>query len=263
MLKLKRFSVFRTAAKMIKKPIIKKPEAILFDLDDTIVAWDMVAEQSWHRTCEAFALQVPAVDADELYAAIKYFREWYLGNMDRHRFARLNLPEYRREIVMMAFKHLGMRDDGMAGRVAESYGVEREKSAYLLPGVPETLQYLKGQGVKLALVSNGMSEGQWRKVKRFNMEPLFDCILIEGDFGMGKPDGRVFQHVLARLDARGDNTWMVGDNLHFDVEGGKAAGLYTIWVDWQGLGLPDNYPVQPDRIVHNIAELCELCPSTG
>jgi putative hydrolase of the HAD superfamily len=234
---------------------MKKPEAILFDMDDTIVAWDIVADSSWRRTCEAFAPQAPGTDAASMYTAINHFREWYLSNMDRHRFARLNLPEYRRQIVFMAFENLGLKVDGLAAQVADAYGAEREKSAYLLPGALETLQYFKEQGVKLALVSNGMSTGQWRKVKRFNLEPLFDCILIEGDFGTGKPDGRVFQHVLDLIKVRNENTWMVGDHLHFDVGGGKAAGLYTVWVDWQQMGVPEGHPVQPDRIIRSIAEL--------
>lgn len=238
-----------------RKENMKKPAAILFDMDDTIVAWDMVADSAWRRTCETFAPQMTGTDAAALYTAINHFREWYLSNMDRHQFARLNLPEYRRQIVAMAFEHLGLPVDDLAAQVADAYGAEREKSAYLLPGALDTLQYLKERGVKLALVSNGMSTGQWRKVKRFNMEPLFDCILIEGDFGTGKPDERVFQHVLDRVNVRSENAWMVGDHLHFDVGGGKAAGLYAVWVDWQGLGVPDDYPIQPDRIVRSIAEL--------
>jgi len=237
--------------------VMEKPAAILFDMDDTIVAWDMVADRSWRKTCDNIAPQISGLDAGTLYSTINHFREWYLGNMERHQFARLNLPAYRREIVAMAFEHLGLKGDGLVERVAEDYGAEREKSAYLLPGALETLQYLKGQGIKLALVSNGMSDGQWRKVNRFNLEPLFDCILIEGDFGTGKPEGRVFQHVLGKLNVKAGNTWMVGDNLHFDIGGGQAAGLYTIWVDWQGLGLPETAPVRPDRIVHSIAELRE------
>jgi len=235
--------------------MVTKPKAILFDMDDTIVAWDMVSDRSWRRTCEIFAPQVGIPDADTLYSVINRYREWYLSNMDRHLFARLNLPAYRREIVTLALEYLGLEANGHVERIADSYGTEREASAYLLPGAMDTLKYFKESGTKLALVSNGMSDGQWRKVKRFNMEPLFDCILIEGDFGTGKPDNRVFRHVLDKLNVKAADAWMVGDNLHFDISGGQAAGLYSIWVDWQDIGLSPTSPVNPDRIVRSIAEL--------
>ena len=154
-----------------------------------------------------------------------------------------------------SLQHLRLETDGSVERIAEAYGMEREDSAYLLPGAMDTLKHFKESGIKLALVSNGMSDGQWRKVKRFNMEPLFDCILIEGDFGTGKPDNRVFRHVLDKLNVKAADAWMVGDNLHFDISGGQAAGLYSIWVDWQDIGLSPTSPVQLDRIVHSITEL--------
>jgi putative hydrolase of the HAD superfamily len=100
-----------------------------------------------------------------------------------------------------------------------------------------------------------MSDGQCRKVKRFGLKDYFDYIIIEGDFGIGKPDERVFKQVLLELNTTAEAAWMVGDSLAFDITGGKNAGLSTVWVDWQGTGLPEPTPVRPDRIVRSIAEL--------
>ena len=48
---------------------------------------------------------------------------------------------------------------------------------------------------------------------------------------------------------------MVGDNLLNDVGGAQAVGIYGVWVDGQGTGLPEDSPVKPDRIVRSIVEL--------
>lgn len=48
---------------------------------------------------------------------------------------------------------------------------------------------------------------------------------------------------------------MVGDNLEWEVAVPKQLGLYTVWVDFAAKGLPANAPAQPDRIIHNLAEL--------
>ena len=48
---------------------------------------------------------------------------------------------------------------------------------------------------------------------------------------------------------------MVGDNLFADVGGAQAVGIYGIWIDWRGNGLPDNAPAIPDRIIRSILQL--------
>ena len=72
---------------------------------------------------------------------------------------------------------------------------------------------------------------------------------------MGKPDKRIFLHALERLNTSPKNAWMVGDNLDWDVAGAQQLGIYGIWVDWRGEGLPELSLVQPDRIIRNISEL--------
>jgi putative hydrolase of the HAD superfamily len=48
---------------------------------------------------------------------------------------------------------------------------------------------------------------------------------------------------------------MIGDNLDWEVRAPKALGIYTIWHDVIGDGLPANSDVKPDRIIRGLAEL--------
>jgi len=50
-------------------------------------------------------------------------------------------------------------------------------------------------------------------------------------------------------------TWMVGDNLEWDVSGAQAVGIYGIWLDKHLHGLPHAATARPDRIIRSIAEL--------
>jgi putative hydrolase of the HAD superfamily len=87
---------------------------------------------------------------------------------------------------------------------------------------------------------------------------LFDLILIEGELGYGKPDRRVYARALAELDVAPAETWMVGDRLEWDVFPAQAFGIYGIWVDVSGAGLPSGIETRPDRIVRRLADLREL-----
>jgi hypothetical protein len=51
------------------------------------------------------------------------------------------------------------------------------------------------------LLTNGGSKGQRLKIDRFDLAPLFDAILIEGEVGFGKPDPRIYTKALEALDA--------------------------------------------------------------
>ncbi|HEY40735.1 MAG TPA: HAD family hydrolase [Dehalococcoidia bacterium] len=230
------------------------PAAILLDLDDTIIAYGD-AEVCWQAVCSRFVSQVGVSCVEELLGAIHKTRDWYWGNLERHRQGRLRLLDARREIVAEAFSRLGIDAPDIARNLADAYAEMREGRARLFPGALDTIQHFRNRDVRLGLVTNGGSEMQRGKLERFGLEPYFDCILIEGEFGAGKPDESVFLHMLKRFDVAVGDAWMVGDDLQRDISGAQSLGIFTIWVDWRGNGLPESSPIVPDRIVRSINEL--------
>jgi len=79
--------------------------------------------------------------------------------------------------------------------------------------------------------------------------------LVEGEFGVGKPDDRVYLHALDQLNVKPEETWMVGDNLEWDVRTPQRLGIFGIWLDFAGQGLPENSLVHPDRIIRSLSEV--------
>ena len=120
------------------------------------------------------------------------------------------------------------------------------------------LSSLHDSGVRLALVTNGGSEGQRAKIDRFGLASFFDCIVVEGEFGFGKPDERVFGHALGQLAVAASNAWMVGDDLDRDIAGAQSVGIFGIWIDMKGAGLRESDAVRPDRVITSLPELLSL-----
>jgi putative hydrolase of the HAD superfamily len=228
---------------------------MLFDLDDTIIAFDAVSEPAWRSVCAAYAPQVAGLTPAALQAAIDAARDAYWADPERHRLGRLNLTVARREIVGQALDDLGVDRPDLAAAIAAAYSAEREALIYLLPGAIETLQVLRNRGTPLALLTNGSAAGQRAKIERFDLAGYFDAILIEEEVGAGKPDERVYRRALEMLGARPGEATMVGDNLVWDVAGAARLGIGTVWVDAAGGGLPPDAPARPDRIVRRIREL--------
>ena len=143
----------------------------------------------------------------------------------------------------------------MAESIAVAYGRYRDTRIALLPGAVDTIRWFKSIGCSLALLTNGSRRMQRLKIERFALEPLFDVVLVEGELGYGKPDRRVYEFALAQLQRSPADTWMVGDNLEWDVAAPQELGIYGVWVDASGKGLPPGSSVRPDRVVRSIVEL--------
>ena len=234
------------------------PRAILMDLDDTILAYDMVAKKIWLEVCTEFAEQIGDFTPRQLATSIDEYRRWYWSDPERHRKARLNLTMMRRDVVDGGFRRLGIEPPEVAVEIGNAYAHKREQEVRLFPGAVETLQSLKDAGVRMALVTNGSPSSQRPKIERFNLEGYFQHIQIEGEFGAGKPDPRVYRHALGQIGAEASETWMVGDNLEWEVAAPQRLGITGVWHDWRGRGLPAGSNVRPDRIITSLPELLQL-----
>jgi putative hydrolase of the HAD superfamily len=51
------------------------------------------------------------------------------------------------------------------------------------------------------------------------------------------------------------DTWTVGDNLEWEIVAPQRRGVYAIWHDGYGVGLPRNSPIRPDHITRRPSEL--------
>ena len=109
----------------------------------------------------------------------------------------------------------------------------------------EILQKLKSQGIKLAIVTNitpELLEHQRKKVDALGIAPLFDAIVYSAEFGVHKPDRRIFDYAAALLGVTNEQCLFVGDDPESDVSGALGAGMEVVWLDhWQ----------QDDRFCNN------------
>ena len=140
------------------------PKGILFDLDDTILAYSAVAEPTWRRVCTDFSGHLDSVAPDKLYQTIHNVSGWFWSDKERHKNGRRDLHLARRVIVSQAFQDLGLPDLSLAHKLADTFSDQREEEVYIFEKAEETLNYLTGQNIRLALMTNGEAEKQRNKV---------------------------------------------------------------------------------------------------
>ena len=238
------------------------PPAILFDLDETILSFGQ-RKVLLHEVAATFAEALAPVSVDEAAEVLEAHSRAFWSDGERHRLWRQRpLSESRRYIASQAFAELTGRgarglSDELAAEFGDRFHAHREAQIRFFPGALETLDALKARGVRMALVTNGVSEVQRGKIDRFDLARRFEHIQIEGEHGFGKPELQAYRHAMDVLGVEAHQTWMVGDNLEWEVAAPQKLGIHAIWHDPFRVGLPEGSAVRPDRIIHELGELRE------
>lgn len=231
------------------------PQAVLLDLDDTILDDSSNVAECWREACFANQSEMGDLDPAVVYETIERVKGWFWKDPERHRVGRLDLKRARCEVVQMSLAEMGASAPELATRITDAYTLLRDTGIRPLAGALETVRWLRDRGCRLALLTNGSGAAQRSKVDRFGLAEMFDRVLIEGELGFGKPDPRVYQMALAELDVAPSDAWMVGDKLEWDVTPPQRLGIFGIWVDARGAGLPAGQSVAPDRTIRALSEL--------
>lgn len=125
----------------------------------------------------------------------------------------------------------------------EKYGIKnRTGSAYCAqycaevnnyinkyPKTDEVLKYLK-EKYCLAMITNGASERQKIRLENARLNHYFDEIIIGEEYGVMKPDKRIFYEMCRRLELRPEQCVYVGDKVEYDMKGAAAAGMKPVWI---------------------------------
>ena len=231
------------------------PQAILFDMDDTLLFVNVTADSAWKEACNLAVKEPKPYNTEEFLNQLNTVRNWYWSDAERHRVGRLDLHGARTAIIRMALEKLGCNDEQAANNIAANYANILDGALEFFPNAENTLKELVKKRVKLALLTNGAGEAQRAKIQRFKLGRYFSICLIEGELGYGKPDQRFFKMALDKLGVMPNQAWMVGDDLERDITGAQAAEIFSVWYDFREAGLPASSTVKPDRIINNLAEL--------
>ena len=151
---------------------------------------------------------------------------------------------------------LGIVDPAEVQVVRDSY-FTRMLDVDLFEGVHEVLAALR-ERFRLAIITNGPSELQRRKVAAFDFEERVDWIVISGEVGVDKPDPAIFEHTLRLADVAPGRAAHVGDSLLADIAGANRAGLLPIWLETH---FPRSQPAgeeyRPAHTIQHVRELLE------
>jgi len=231
--------------------------AVLFDLDDTLCD-DLGAAERTVRAVAARAREhLPGVSVDGLVDAYNRLSDELWTAIDLINPPRLS--DVRKELWRRALSDAGheREDRVLVDDLASLHVSLRHGDIHLFPDALETLDRLRAAGLRLALVTNGVSETHAEKIVALGIRDHFDALLMPDEVGVAKPDARVFHLACERVGVAPDEAAHVGDNPVSDVAGAKGAGLLAVWFNPHGHTFPSK-TLAPDAQIRALSEVPAL-----
>jgi putative hydrolase of the HAD superfamily len=191
-------------------------QAILFDLDDTLIE----RRDSFPRYAtyfqETFGERLRSMDTDELADAIR----------------RADAGGYRKEeekfIEMLDV--LPWQSKPAMEELFAHWNEFLPLSSVPRHGLFPMLDQLRDRGIRMGIITNGRSDRQHAKLNRLDgLRDYMDTILVSGEVGIHKPDPQIFHKALADLHVTPEQAWYVGDHPVNDILGASGAGLTAVW----------------------------------
>ncbi len=102
--------------------------------------------------------------------------------------------------------------------------------------------------------------GTAKRLETLGIGQYIELVVASAEEGVAKPDPEIFRRALQRAGCQAEKAVMVGDRLDNDILPAKQLGMKTIWCrqGFGGLLKEWDEDAQPDFIVQNLHEVCEL-----
>jgi pyrophosphatase PpaX len=124
-------------------------------------------------------------------------------------------------------------------------------------GVMEAVQWLYEQNYKLGIVTTKQRNTVMMGLKLTKLDKFFDVVVTIDDVEHAKPHPEPIEKALIQLNAKPEETLMIGDN-HHDIVGGQNAGTKTAGVAWSAKGREHLAHYNPDFMLENMRDLIDI-----
>jgi putative hydrolase of the HAD superfamily len=231
---------------------VNRLKAVLFDIDDTLFSTSDFARRARGNAVRAMigaGLDVPEeVVQRELDEVLAEFSSNY-----EHHFERLlqRLPPEATRRVNPALI--------VAAGVAAYHDTKfRELAPY--PDVQPLLSGLAKAGLRVGVITHGLTVKQAEKLVRLGLVPFLDpkAIFISDQIGISKPNPKLYLAALRELGLQADEVMYVGDNPEHDVSPPKSIGMVTVWARRGAKKGSEKCAISPDYVVDDFLELAAI-----
>ena len=225
---------------------LEKIKAITLDLDDTLWPIWPTIERAEKALLDWLADHAPMTSA--LFANPAALREIRAEMSTSRPDLKHDMSALRRESIRLALHRAG--DDPLLAEAAfEVFFAERQRVTFFEDVLP-ALEVLAARFPLVAL-SNGNAD-----VHRVGLGRFFSASVCAREFGVGKPDPRIFHAAAGAADCLPEFILHVGDDVTLDALGALNAGMQAAWLNRSDSPWP--HEQEPHVTLTHLGELADL-----
>jgi len=161
-----------------------------------------------------------------------------------------NLEEIRLAAFRQTLEDIGRPNDALASHLNQIYLEHRFEDIELFNDVLPALEALRVK-YTLGILSNGNSYPE-----RCGLEGMFQFVVFSQDYGVEKPNPKLFEIAVEKAGCSKQQLLHVGDSLQNDVMGAINAGIKYIWVNRNRM--ENNLGIKVDYEFSSLLELLEI-----
>ena len=162
----------------------------------------------------------------------------------------------RRTVVDKNIPHDEQRIEEMLKIFLLHYTHNIDDDSVLFNNVRNVLEFLKNNGIKLAVCTNKMERLSNILLEKLNVLHMFDYLVGGDSLSKSKPDPFPLLNICEKLNTEISDSIMIGDSLT-DLNAGKGAGMPVVLVSY---GYTDNKDIynEADLVINDFSQLKEL-----
>ena len=180
--------------KQNKNLFLTKPNAIIFDTDNTLYEYDIANKAAEEAVCRK-ARNLIGINRKEFFKVYNKARLDIKRNLGPTASSHSRLLYFQRMIEILGLKAQLL----LALDLEQTFWRTFLANAPLFLGVKELLIFLKNIEIPIGVVTDLTSHIQMRKLTYFGLEDIFDAVVTSEEVGADKPDPRAFNLILKKL----------------------------------------------------------------
>ncbi len=206
---------------------------IFFDLDRTL--WDFSK-----NSAETLSDILNKFNLNDFVQSSEAFIEKYNFYNDRlweyFRSGQIKKNQLRHERFRLLLNDYGIKDAKLTGEISRYYLNMSPAKTTLIPGAIEVLEYLM-PNYNLYILSNGFYDVQLTKMVNSGISRYFKKLFTSDRIGYSKPDSRIFDYAVKSVNARKEESLVVGDDEQVDIKGAQNARIDQVLFNSEGINV--------------------------
>ncbi|MGM0845208.1 MAG: HAD family hydrolase [Bacillota bacterium] len=213
---------------------------MLFDLDDTLLSRDNAVDKLFFLILERCYEEVNHSASQEMLKKFKDYDKRAYGIHDKRKVLNPFFAEFTPKLKLEDHE------------IQDFWNRHFPLCFSMNPQTLHLINSVKSE-VKVAIITNGSTQRQKGKITNTSLNDCFDIVIISEESGFSKPDNRIFQLALNKLNVKPEAALFVGDDIEKDIGGCQNAGIRGIWFN------PDKSKneteIKPFGEIHSLKEL--------